>query len=94
MSLPWVFKTLWNQDIQNKNNVPYIFVSSQRAKSVTQEVIDNYLRNLTNIFTKYNFDSMPQNISNIEETDLSHEHKRPKVLKIKGMLVQFNTKCI
>jgi hypothetical protein len=60
-------------------------LSSQRAKSVTQEVIDNYFTNLTNIFTKYNFASMPQNIFNIDETGFSPEHMPPKVLTSKGV---------
>ena len=55
-----------------------------RAKSVTEEAVDLYFQNLSEILVKYNLLDSPELIFNIDESGFSPEHTAPKFATAKG----------
>ena len=53
-------------------------LSIKRAKSSSEEVVNNYFTELDHIMTKYNLKEKPHLIFNIDETGFQLEHSPPK----------------
>ncbi|XP_060553673.1 uncharacterized protein LOC132714771 [Ruditapes philippinarum] len=59
-------------------------LESTRAKSTTPEAVDNYFKNLEEIMTKYDLQSKPQLIYNVDETGIQPDHRPPNVIATPG----------
>ena len=55
-----------------------------RAKSVTEEAVDQYFQNLSEILVKDNLRDSPELTFNIDESGFSPEHTAPKLATAKG----------
>ncbi|XP_053379621.1 jerky protein homolog-like [Mercenaria mercenaria] len=55
-------------------------LDSNRARSTTPEVLQNYYTNLKQVYDKYELHDKPQNIYNDDETGLQPEHRPPNVI--------------
>ena len=55
-------------------------LDSNRAKSSTPEIVDQYFKNLEEVLEKYDLKDKPHLIYNIDETGLQPEHRPPNVV--------------
>ena len=53
-------------------------LSVARAKSASRNILGNYYKELSTILTNNNLHDKPERIYNLDETDISQEHKPPK----------------
>ena len=60
-----------------------------RAKSVTEDAVEQYFQNLNDILVKYNLLESPELIFNIDESGFSPEHSAPKIATAKGHTPEF-----
>jgi hypothetical protein len=51
-----------------------------RAKSASEEKIDNYFTELSEIMKKYNLEDKPHLIFNVDEKDVSPNHTPPSIV--------------